>query len=219
MPENVKHTLAPEQAVSGNEPVPGLHSVTIEKEYISSMLDGACAEDHAAAMMADVVDYSVAYKNEDIECTVFDVEGINLALPTSLIKKNISEKVDLLDHNKELETGMMLGKIKNDKEIVDIIDLEYLVMNGIEHKCYSSKNKKSVSNVILLRGCTVGIAHDGTLAIETISHNNVCWRDETSNRLWLAGTVSKMGFSLIDVTGILGMISDSYIENRGYKNG
>lgn len=219
MSDNVKNTLVPEQALSTNETAPGPNSVSIEKEYINSMLNDTYAEDPAAELITDVVDYSAAYKCEDIECIVFGIEGINLALPTSLIKKNISEKIDLLDHNNGLETGMRLGKIKIDKEMVDIINLECLVMNGIETKCYSSEYKKSVSNVILLRGCSVGIAHDGAVAIETISHNKVCWRNETSNRLWLAGTVSKMGFSLIDVTGILGMISDSYIENRGYKNG
>jgi len=221
MTGNVKHSLIPEQALSGVETASasGKNSVLIEKEYINSMLNDVCEEAPVVELIADIIDYSTTYKCETIECTVFDVGNINLALPTSLIRKNVSEKVDLPDHNNVLETEMLLGRIKIDEEMVDIIDLECLVMNGIESDFYSSKSKKSFLNIILLTGCSIGIAHDGDLEEKTVSHSQVCWRNKTSKRLWLAGTVSKMGFSLIDVAGILEMFSGSCIENRGSKNG
>ena len=44
--------------------------------------------------------------------------------------------------------------------------------------------------------------------IETIDKNIVCWRNENSQRKWLAGTVKQMGVAILDMTELQLLITN-----------
>lgn len=185
---------------------------TVELEYINSMLNIGCSDPGRDETPVNIVnseqirvpvDMSIN-KQADVECKVFSIAGLNLALPLSNVK-TILQQHEILPVNGK---GLHIGTINNNDEAIKVIDLTYLIMNGEnEFDCASNYSGKRV-DIILLKGSSVGIIYELELGNQIISPQHVRWRNATSDRLWLAGTVKQQGLSLLDLQGILDLINN-----------
>jgi len=180
----------------------------IEKEYINNMLGTCCQGIDSSDAANKTIDFNKAYKKPDIECRVFNIAGLNIAVPASNIRKILKQQQILLNVQKKSEPSMYIGKIDHNDEIIDVIDIERLAMNGINSIDNSNDNKQPLTDIVLLKDSSTGFTCSATLDNQTISKEHVRWRDADSKRIWLAGTVAQMGLSLLDIEGIIRLLQD-----------
>jgi len=180
----------------------------IEKEYLNSMLHATCSEALMQDASHDKDNNSKSDNTSDIECKVLSISGLNLALPLPKIKGILKQKEILLDIEKFLETGVQIGTVNDHDDVIEVVDLTYLIMNNINDIDYLSKYSGKRVDITLLEGSRVGIIFDKEVEIQTISKEQVCWRSETSERIWLSGTVKQKGLSLLDTDGILNLLNN-----------
>ncbi len=207
MSSNMTDVMVQVNEESGVRSSSSLRAQLIEKEYLNSMLNSSCLESAIPETKSVLVNYADVYKCDPIECTVFEIENINMALPRSIIRAILSKQEIAIDRSHLGHQEMIVGTVDIDNETVEIIDLACLVMNGVDNNCAKTQETDSISKVILLKGCSVGILYDEIHDDKMVSHDQVCWRNETSSRPWLAGTIAQMGFALIDVQGILALLN------------
>lgn len=204
------------------------HTHIIEKEYINSMLNTPCPEamvpdKHHLDVKNDVtshddvknditvhddVNYIEIDNSSGNEYKVFCIAGLNLAFPLADIKGLLKNQHIELDNEKFLETGMCIGKTDYLNENIVVIDLTNLIMNDVHDFDYLKKYDGKTLDIVLLKNSSAGIIYEREIDNQTILQENVCWRNEESNRIWLAGTVKKQGFSLLDAEGILSLINN-----------
>lgn len=184
----------------------------IEKEYINNML-GSCCQDLDSSDASDkVIDFNDAYKKQDIECRVFDIAGLKIAVPVSNIRKILEQQQVSMNTKKQSKPSMCTGKIVQDSEIIDVIDIGRLAMHDINCIDNSHTDKQLLTDIVLLKNSSTGFICNATLDKQTVSKEHVRWRDTSSERIWLAGTVAQMGLSLLDIEGVVRLLQESYLE-------
>lgn len=171
----------------------------IEKEYINSMLGIDQLDADPVFVQHENIDHSEAYKKPGIECSIFNITGLNIAVPVSSLRE-ILEQTTLI--NSHSQAGICAGTINHNNETIDVIDIEYLVMNK-NRDC-----KQKPTSVALLKGSSTGFIYDQRLDKQTIISEQVHWRDANSQRVWLAGTVAQQGLALLDIDGVLRLLPD-----------
>jgi len=170
----------------------------IEKEYIDSMLDIDQFDIGSPVVHHESINHSEAYKKSDIECSVFNIAGLNIALPASSIRETVKQQAILPGNGENSQATMCAGSIAFNNEMIDVIDIEYLVMN--------KRNEHKLADIVLIKGCSTGFIYETSLDNQTISSTQVHWRDANSKRVWLAGTVAQMGLALLDIEGLVKLL-------------
>lgn len=175
----------------------------IEKEYINSMLgiDSQCDTSHDNQQPP--VDYREAYESNSIDCQVFDIAGLKIAVPDMYIKKILMQQQLLIDKSDKSQSAIYAGTIEHDNKIIEIIAIENLLMNGITNSKTTSDDINKPKNIILIKGSTTGLTCNERLANQIILKENIHWRDDSSQRIWLAGTITQMGLALVDISGLI----------------
>lgn len=186
----------------------------VERQYINCMLNVICSDQESETAALNIVNHKEVdgaidlsiNKHADIECKVFNIAGLNLAVPLSSVK-SILYKQEVLPGSSK---GLGVGKINNNGDDIRVIDLSFLMMNG---ECDFNHTKKYTGkklDIVLLKGNLMGILFDKEMTEQKVLQQHVCWRNETSDRLWLAGTVKQYGLSLLDLEGILDLLNNEY---------
>lgn len=191
-------------------------SQPVEKEYINSMLNINCSNMVRDEVPVNIVNTEESHepvdlcfdKHADVECKVFSVAGLNLALPLSCIKAILHQQKILSGSDRRL----CIGTVKNNDEDIKVIDLTYLIMNTEDDIDDRNKVVEKQVDIILLKGFSVGIIYEQELEDQIILHQHVCWRNTTSDRYWLAGTVKQKGLSLLDLEGITKLLNNKCYE-------
>ena len=178
----------------------------IEKEYINNMLGTSCLDIDPSDATSKTTDFNSAYKKENIECRVFNVAGLNIAVPESNIRKTLKQQKIFQGDQDDSQPAMRAGTIDHDDEIIEVIDIERLAMNGINNIDNSSNSKQRSADIVLLKDCSTGFICNATLDKQTVSNEQVRWRDTDSKRIWLAGTVARLGLSLLDIEGVIRLL-------------
>ena len=190
-----------------------MNAQLIEKEYINSMLNIVPSDTGAESfnrqnVHLDIIADKDSNKDLDIECEVISIAGLNLALRSSNIKGALSQQKVLHADAENVKPGMCVGRIYYVDKNIDVIDLTFHIMNGVNSNYYKDKYEGELVNILLMNEYSLGIIFDEVVRAQTISYKDVCWRDESSDRLWLAGTVKQYGFSLLDMDGIINLINE-----------
>lgn len=188
------------------------NSQAIEKDYINNMLDIPCSEivsDHSVkhVVTADFVSHKRLYEGRNIECRIFRIAGLNLALPLLSICKTMGQQKILSVNKKIKKSGMCIGGINHENKFIKIADLTFLIMKGEDNTAHASKYEGKRVDVLFINECAAGIIYDEVIQTQIISYEDVCWRDSSSDRTWLAGTVKQYGFSLLDAQGIIDLLN------------
>ncbi len=172
----------------------------IEKEYIDSMLDIDQFDNSSPVVHHESINHSEAYKESNIECRVFNIAGLNIALPASSIRETVNQQAILPGNGEDSQATMCAGTIAFNNEVIDVIDIEYLVMN--------KRQQHKLADIVLIKGCSTGFIYETSLDSQTIPSTQVHWRDANSKRVWLAGTVAQMGLALLDIEGLVKLSQD-----------
>lgn len=185
----------------------------IEKDYISNMLGIAEQEASPQTSTADVshepVDFNAPYKQADFECQIFDIVGLNIAVASDSISEIINQQQILQNQSEQLNTNLFVGTINTGNKTINVIDLEYLVMNGIGERDKIGEYPHGLADIVLLKGSNAAFIGNQLAGSKTISKQHVHWRDEKSERIWLAGTVAKMGLALLDIEGLINLLNSN----------
>jgi len=155
-----------------------------------------------------VVDLNAAYTKESFECQIFNIAGLNIALPTNSINQTL-KKQSIIVNEKNNQNTLFAGTINFGNSEIDIINIEYLVMNGVSNNTDLITTKNTPVDIIVLQGINVGFIANDIINTQTINTTDVHWRDNNSQRLWLAGTVAQRGLALLDVTGVIHLLQDN----------
>lgn len=171
----------------------------IEREYINSMLGIDQLDSSPAVIQHQSIKHKDAYIKPAIECSVFSIAGLNIAVASSSIREIIEQAILTNDDNNS-QSSVSAGSFDHANESIDVIDIEYLVMNN------NRDGKQKSTGVVLLKGCSTGFIYDQQLTSQTILSEQVHWRDANSQRIWLAGTVAELGLALLDIEGLLELL-------------
>lgn len=184
----------------------------IEKEYINSMLDISCQDVASVEVIHEVRDFDLevnhneAYENSHIECTVLNIVGLNIAIPLPNIREVLLQQPLLKNADKNSAATMCVGSINYNNEIIDVIDIEHLIMNGVTTADASGQTENQLVDIVLLKNTSTGFIANTLLDTQTVSKQDVHWRDANSERIWLAGTVAQLGLSLLDIEGVINLL-------------
>lgn len=182
----------------------------IEKEYINNMLDINCQDVASVEVIHEIKDFdsevnhNEAYENSHIECTVLNIVGLNIAIPLSNIREVLLQQPLLKNDEKNSAATMCAGSINHNNETIDVIDIEHLIMNGAGS--FSSQDENQLVDIVLLKNTSTAFVANKLLDKQTVSKEDVHWRDANSERIWLAGTVAQLGLSLLDIEGVLKLL-------------
>jgi len=171
----------------------------IERDYINSMLDIDQIDTSQAVVQHENIVHANAFKQTEIPCQVFSIAGLNIAVPASSIREIIEPPVSInTDDNSR--PSMFAGTINHKAEHIELIDIEYLIMNK------NREHEQTATGVVLLKGCSTGFIYEEAPAGHSITSQEIHWRDTESQRLWLAGTVAQLALALLDIDGLLKLL-------------
>ena len=113
------------------------------------------------------------------------VDGLKLAIPLSEITQAVDSRNTVIQGDMLFHQGEQLA-------IVNLATLlrpkEKVLETGMDSKQY-----------LLIQHRQLAIECQKILELETIEKNFVCWRNENSQRKWLAGTVKQQGIAILDL--------------------
>lgn len=175
----------------------------IEREYIDSMLGIDCRDDLSHNLQHTPVDYKKAYENDNITCSVFNISGLSIAAPDSCIRQVLMQQALLKNAMNNSQSTLHAGKIEYDNETIEVFDIEYLLLNGVASVENTNDDKNALKNIVLIKGCSAGFICNDQLSNQIISNEHIHWRDSSSKRIWLAGTIAQMGLALLDIEGLI----------------
>lgn len=171
-------------------------SLTSEEEQV----------DNEAEVRVDTTDNNQASINQDIPfaCQLIVLDGLKLAVPLSAFKQVIPWSGELI---KLAEPRPWIkGQMRNGQQLLDIVDLSALMHNRQTQPDIDNQNDKFKS-VLLLLGQTICLPCEDVFEIVTVEPDSVCWRSSNSQRLWLAGTVKQEGYAILDIDGIIQLLT------------
>ena len=137
---------------------------------------------------------------EPVVCQLVSVAGVKLAIPLSRFSRVI-DMPDTLTVNTG-ETSCCSGKFLWQEKPVFLLSMEKIIFNRNRAECKDTRDVTTMKTV-LLPGDKFAFACDEVLEVVSVNPSEVTWRDEKSERLWLAGTVSGAGFAILDTQGLL----------------
>lgn len=184
----------------------------VEVDYINSLLDIASTgnDQHRPSAEIDIVpvikrpaDISID-RHTDILCRTFTVAGLGFALPVSFVESMLT-KVKVKSYKGE---GMIswTATATADCSAISIIDLKPLIM-GTEKETGGFRDAEDGAvNVMLIKGSCLGIVYQQDTGEQRVLPEQVCWRNQSSSRHWLAGTVRQHGLSILDLEGIFNLL-------------
>ena len=184
----------------------------VEREYINDMLNISCSYNSDNDVIkhdvcSEALSRNELYESDDIECKVFSIAGLDLALPLLSFRETMEKQKILSVNKKSRKAGVCIGGINRENKFIKIADLSFLIMDVENNAEHAGKYEGKWVDVLFINGCSAGIIFDEVIQTQTISHKDVCWRNANSDRTWLAGTVKRYGFSLLDAPEIIHLLN------------
>ena len=146
--------------------------------------------------------------NQDFECLLFKVGGLQLAVPLILLGAIHPMDTDItpIPGRPRWYMGMMAVGKKNLK----VVDTAEWVMAGR----VPADARQGYRFVIRLDDSDWGLACDEVAQSFRLSPDDVRWRTARSKRPWLAGTVVQHMCALLDVGSMAGLLARAEREHR-----
>jgi len=135
---------------------------------------------------------------------LFEVAGLRCVLPLSSFSHILPwpDDLSLSEKNKH----HLLGQVKINDQLISISDITTMLVpdNRLENKPAVEYTKSA--KIIVFLGGRAGLACNKVLEMVKVEPEKVCWRDASSERIWLAGIVKSDSYALLDVNGILQLL-------------
>ena len=129
---------------------------------------------------------------------VFSLAGLKLALPSGKVG-NIVDALNLAASDADPLSWVM--------GTVGVGDVNIKVVNPCGFILPPERQPPAwqPSTIIVLQDSCWGLGCDEYLAADCLEPGEVLWRTVRTRRSWLAGTVSRAGYALIDVDALIGL--------------
>jgi len=129
---------------------------------------------------------------------VFSLAGLKLALPSGKVR-NIVDALNLAASAADSPPWVM--------GTLGVADINITVVNlcGFILPPERQPLAWQPSTIIVLQDSCWGLGCDGYLAADSLEPGHVLWRTVRTRRSWLAGTVSRFGYALIDVDALIAL--------------
>lgn len=161
-----------------------------------------CALPTAAAVSQSALDKS-SWADSAFECLLFDVAGLTLAVPLTMLGSIYSFEPDQLTPLFG-QPDWFIGILATPAGNLKVLESARWVMP----ERYNTDMRKDLKFVISING------YDWGLAVHQVRHSiglepsAVKWRTDRSKRAWLAGTVIEHMCALLDVEVLAQLITD-----------
>lgn len=178
----------------------------IEKNYIDSLLS-VDSQQSAKSLNIDsqIVEkaktLSSIHRTEITDDSLYQlvsVDGLKLAIP-------LSEITMVVDHDNSIIKGKLL---LHHEEQLTIVSLAELIHTNDKTKDKVLNAGSDNKQFLLIQHRQLAIECHKIHEIESIEKNLVCWRNENSQRKWLAGTVKQLGVAILDMTELQLLITN-----------
>lgn len=177
----------------------------IEKDYIANMLGlDEQINTQLNQTQNEIIDFNAPYKKTDFKCRIFNIAGLKIAVPEESIHETIKQQIITIN-DEQKSANLFVGTIHSAGQTINVIDLEYLLMNGIGDRD-AGTHQQTPADIITLKGTTAGFIGNQPVDKQTISKQHVHWRDAGSERIWLAGTVARLGLAILDIEGVIKLL-------------
>lgn len=178
--------VEPQQAVSHKTTTPGFEDL-IGQQCVNNPLPTLNWQQHCG-----------------VECLLFDVQGLKLAVP--LIHLGGVTKVDQDLTPIPGQASWCLGVYRYHEQSVVVVDSAQYLM---PERC-----PKGVSlaprYIIKLANQPWALTCQGIVSTHAFIHKEIKWRGEKSKRQWLAGTIISEMCALLDINGLLNSLQEKY---------
>jgi len=166
----------------------------LEMAYLESLLDATANNEK----------FETETNKLPFICQLIKIAGLKFALPLSSFS-HILKYSEILE-SAESKSDFILENVQIDGHQVRIIDLAQIVLAEDKLKQPINSRQNKYDSIIIMQDARFGLACDEILDTEMLTPEEVCWRNSSSQRLWLAGTVKSGGYALLDVDELLGSI-------------
>ena len=116
------------------------------------------------------------------------VDGLKLAIALSEITQALDQSNAIIKNH----------QLFHDGEQLTIVNLAALIKPNAENFATDVSNKQ----YLLIQHRQLAIECQQILELQTIDKTLVCWRNENSQRKWLAGTVKQYGIAILDLENL-----------------
>jgi len=131
-------------------------------------------------------------------CQLMLIAGVKFAVPLANFSRVIA-----VPENMEVNSNVAsacLGKFEWQDKPMFLLALKQIMQPA---NTTQNGNLNKSDKIVLIEKDNFGFVCNQMLETVTISPEDVLWRDESSQRYWLAGMVKEAGFAILDVKGIL----------------
>jgi len=208
MAAQLEAKLAAIQTQTEEVPAPAVEIPEKTLEVESPVVEKTVEEQHEIAMDAgsgqppSFVTSEETWSSQGIECILFNVAGLKLALPLPQLGSVYEIKED--DEVTPLfgQQSWYLGLLKSETGTMQIIDSAEFIMPERD----VSLKEQGYQYLIRLNDSPWTLACQGIEETILLHANEIKWRPKRGNRAWLAGTVIEKMCALLDVTGLLELV-------------
>ena len=131
-------------------------------------------------------------------CQLMLIAGVRFAVPLANFSRVIAMPENVKVNSNA--ASACLGKFEWQDKSMFLLALKQIMQpaNTTQNNALNETDK-----IVLVEKDNFGFVCNQMLETVTISPEDVLWRDESSQRYWLAGMVKEAGFAILDVKGIL----------------
>lgn len=195
------------------EIVPEVEVVVVEPEYeevteIKVEVDTAPDVEHNPEPQLVQAEQEYAIPTEPFQALMFKVAGLSLAVRlvelSGVLEWDESKLTEMPGHS-----PFYMGVIQYLGKSIPIVDTARLVFPADKLKALSAdKPYERVKRIVLIDDGKWGLACDEIAEVVELTADSVKWRENRSQRKWMAGTVIKHMCALVDASGFSEMLGD-----------
>ncbi len=194
------------------------------KVYLDSLLLDDTAVDHHEAVPSTVVTHeeeaicvaadtvTPGFKEETFECLMFNVAGaLMLSVPLTHLNGILPWEGKVVPVPGYAE--WFLGLLQNRGRQVKVIDIARFVIPRNHRARALLLQERKFKHIVLVDGGRVGLACDGLGDVLTLNKEQVRWREDRTQRPWLAGTVIDRMSALVDIEQFVTMLKNDGVPD------
>ncbi len=199
--------LEPEVVETSPETVVVVAEPAVVESETEASLETAVAETTVLAKANPPHERLILAADEVVEYLLFKVAGF-LTLSVPLARLN-----GIMKWNAEItpipgHADWFLGLISNRGRQVKVIDIAKFVIPENHKSRQAIATERQFKHLLLVDGGKFGFVCDDLDQVVKLSGDKIRWREDRSNRPWLAGTMIEQMTALLDVDSFIEMLKE-----------
>jgi len=145
--------------------------------------------------------------SDEFQILLFDVSGVKFAVPLDNLNGILewSDEVTAMPNRSDWFLGILAERERQ----IKVIDTAIVV---VPSKFRGQHDPNNLKKIILIGDSCWGLACDAVSEVVTLNRKDVRWRNETTKRPWLAGTVIEHMCALLDADEFASMLGSDQLE-------